>query len=132
MIRNFLRNFMVGRYGPDQLIVALIVLSFVLSIVHGISRFTPILYISYVILALALFRMLSRNISRRRAENDKFIRYWWPIRTKIVQMFSNFKDRKTFKYFSCPSCGNTLRVPRGKGKLQVTCPRCGERFFKKT
>ena len=132
MIRNFLRNFMVGRYGPDQLIVALIVLSFVLSIVHGISRFTPILYISYVILALALFRMLSRNISRRRAENDKFIRYWWPIRTKIVQVFSNFKDRKTFKYFSCPSCVNTLRVPRGKGKLQVTCPKCGERFLKKT
>ena len=132
MIRNFLRNFMIGRYGPDHLNIALIIFSLVLSVIHGISRFTPILYVSYIIIALALFRMLSRNIVRRRAENDKFIRFWWPIRTKITRTFANFRDRKTYKYFSCPSCGNTLRLPRGKGKLQVTCPKCGERFVKKT
>ena len=132
MIRNFLRNFMVGRYGPDHLNIAMIIFSFLLSLVHGITRYTPILYISYLILALALFRMLSRNLPRRRAENDKFIRYWWPIKTKLSRSFANFKDRKTFKYFKCPSCANTLRVPRGKGKLQITCPKCGERFIKKT
>ena len=132
MIRNFLRNFMFGRYGPDHLNIAMIIFSFLLSLVHGITRYTPILYISYLILALALFRMLSRNLPRRRAENDKFIRYWWPIKTKLSRSFANFKDRKTFKYFKCPSCANTLRVPRGKGKLQITCPKCGERFIKKT
>jgi len=132
VIRNFLRNFMVGRYGPDHLNIAMIIFSFLLSLVHGITRYTPILYISYLILALALFRMLSRNLPRRRAENDKFIRYWWPIKTKLSRSFANFKDRKTFKYFKCPSCANTLRVPRGKGKLQITCPKCGERFIKKT
>lgn len=132
MIRNFLRNFMTGRYGPDHLNIAMIIFSFILSLIHGVSGFTPLLYISYVLLALALFRMLSRNISRRRAENDKFIRYWWPIRTKISRTFANIRHRKTYKYFKCPSCGNTLRVPRGKGKLQITCPKCGERFIKKT
>ena len=132
MIRNFLRNFMTGRYGPDHLGVAMIVVSLVLSLVRGITRFEPLVYVSYIILALAVFRMLSRNITRRRSENDKFIRYWWPIRTKFVRAGSNIKHRKTHKFFKCPSCRNTLRVPKGKGRLQITCPKCGERFIKKT
>ena len=132
MIRNFLRNFMIGRYGPDHLNMAMIVFSLVISLVHVITAFTPLMYVSYAILALAIFRMLSRNIYKRRAENDKFIRYWWPLRTKLHRFVSNLRDRKTFKYFSCPSCNNNLRVPKGKGKIQVTCPKCGERFLKKT
>ena len=132
MIRRFLRNFMMGRYGPDHLNVAMIVLSLVLSLVNALAGFAPLMYISYVILALALFRMLSRNITRRRAENDKFIRYWWPVRTKASRTIANIKHRKTYKFLKCPGCGNTLRVPKGKGKLQITCPKCGERFMKKT
>ena len=132
MIRNFLRNFMIGRYGPDHLNIAMIIFSLVLNLLHGILRFAPLTYLSYIILALALFRMLSRNLTRRRSENDKFIRYWWPLRTKIGRSWANIKHRKTHKYFKCPSCSNTLRVPKGKGKLQITCPKCGERFFKKT
>jgi len=132
VIRSFLRNFMVGRYGPDHLNIAMIVFSLVLSLLHAITGFTPLLYISYIIIALALFRLLSRNILRRRAENDKFIRYWWPIRTKLRSAVTKLRDRKSFKYFKCPSCTNTLRVPKGKGKLQITCPKCGERFIKKS
>jgi len=123
---------MIGRYGPDHLNIAIIVFSLVLSLLNGIFRFAPLTYISYAILAYALFRMLSRNLPRRRAENDKFLRYWWPVRTKISRLAANVKHRKTHKYFKCPSCANTLRVPRGKGKLQITCPKCGERFIKKT
>lgn len=132
MIRKFLRNFMRGRYGPDHLSVAMVIISLVLSLLNGILNFAPLLYVSYLILAVMLFRMLSRNITRRRAENDKFIRYWWPVRTKIVRAFKNVKHRKTHRYLKCPGCGNTLRVPKGKGKLQITCPKCGERFIKKT
>jgi len=123
---------MSGRYGPDHLNIAMIIASLVLSLLHGIIGFSPVMYLSYLILALALFRMLSRNIPRRRAENDKFIRYWWPIRTKAVRTIANIKHRSDFKFFSCPGCSNTLRVPKGKGKLQITCPKCGERFIKKT
>jgi len=108
------------------------VLSLVLYLLHGILRFTPIIYISYLLLALSIFRMLSRNMQRRRAENDKFIRYWWPIKTKFGRIKTNIKQKKTHKFFKCPSCRNTLRVPKGKGKLQITCPKCGERFVKKT
>ena len=132
MLRNFLKNVMIGRYGPDHLGVAMIVISLILSITHSFTRVNILLYIAYAIAALALFRMLSRNITRRRAENDKFIRYWWPIKTKISTFISNFKQKKTHKFFKCPSCRNTLRVPKGKGKVQVTCPKCGERFTGKT
>jgi len=132
VIRNFLRNFMIGRYGPDHLGVAMILLSLILSLAQGIAHFLPLLYISYAILALALFRMLSRNISRRRAENDRFIRYWWPVRTKVSRSLKRIKLRKAYKFYKCPGCNNTLRVPKGKGRLQITCPKCGERFFKKT
>ena len=132
MIRNFLRNFMIGRYGPDHLNIAMVITSLVLSLLYSIFQLFPLAVISYIILAFALFRMLSRNIEKRRAENDKFIKYWWPIRTKFSRFFANLRDRKTYKYFSCPGCGNNLRVPKGKGQLQITCPKCGERFMKKT
>jgi len=127
---------MAGRYGPDHLNVAMIVIALVLSLIHAVFRPVPmasiLMYLSYIILALALFRMLSRNIKRRRAENDKFIRYWWPVRTKISRAIANIRYGKTHRFLKCPSCGNTLRVPKGKGKLQITCPKCGERFLKKT
>ena len=132
MFRDFIRRFMTGRYGPDHLNTAMIAVSLVFALLHVILRFLPLTYISYTLFGLALFRMLSRNIYRRRAENDKFIRYWWPVKTKISRAISKYKQRKTHKFIKCPSCGNTLRVPRGKGKLQITCPRCGERFMKKT
>lgn len=120
---NFLRNFMMGRYGPDQLNVALIIASFAFSL--GAAAFSYLIYVSYLLLFLALYRMLSRNIQKRRAENDRFLRFWSPLKQR-------WKNRKTHKYFRCPSCRNTLRVPRRKGRLQITCPKCGERFIKKT
>ena len=132
MIRDFLRNFMYGRYGPDHLNIAMIVVSLVLSLLHGFIGLSLIMYLSYAILAAALYRMLSRNIPRRRAENDVFIRYWWPIKTKANRSMANVRHRKEYKFFLCPSCSNTLRVPKGRGKLQITCPKCGERFIKRT
>jgi len=123
---------MLGRYGPDHLAIALIVLSFIVSLLYAIIGVTALLYISYIIFGIVLFRMLSRNIYRRRAENDKFIRYWWPIRTKIKRRTERIRQRRTHKFFKCPNCKNTLRVPKGKGKLQVTCPKCGTGFMKKT
>jgi DNA-directed RNA polymerase subunit RPC12/RpoP len=132
MIRNFLSRLMIGRNGPDQLAVALIVASLVVGLLTGIVGSAWFRYASYILLALALWRMMSRNISRRRAENDKFIRVWWPIRSKISRYFSGFGDRKAHRFFKCPSCKSVLRLPKGKGKLQITCPKCGERFIKKT
>jgi len=131
-MREYLRKFMLGRYGPDQLGIALIILSFALSLFYAIFAYLPLLLLSYTSFGLVIFRILSRNIYRRRMENDRFIRYWWPIRTKTLRFVANIKQRRTHKLFKCKKCKKTLRVPRGKGKLQVTCPKCGEKFYRKT
>ena len=132
MIRNFLGRLMIGRYGPDQLSTALIVVSIVVSLVLNIIGLPFGSIVSYVFLILALVRILSRNITARRRENDRFLRFWAPLKARVKKFFKKLKGMKTHKFFNCPGCKNTLRVPRGHGKLNITCPRCGERFVKKS
>jgi ribosomal protein S27E len=123
---------MLGRYGPDHLGTAMMLAALVLSLILQVAGFGILIVIPYVLLALMIFRMLSRNINARRRENDRFLRFWGPVRSKIKSRFARLRDRKTHRYFTCPGCRNTLRVPRGRGSLQITCPRCGERFVRKT
>ena len=132
MIRNWLRNFMVGRYGPDQLYFALFFTAIILAIIASITGLGIISVISYLLLIIAFFRLLSKNIYKRRAENDRFLRFWWPVKMWFRNRFSRLKCSKTHCFFRCPGCRNVLRVPRGKGKIQITCPKCGQRFEKKT
>lgn len=90
---------MKGRYGPDHLGIALIILSFVFVIAFAITRLSILTYIAYAIIALVIYRMFSYNLRRRRAENDRFIRYWWPIKTKIKRLLRRIaaKIKKIFK-----------------------------------
>ena len=129
---NWFSNFMMGRYGPDQLSLFTLALSFLFNLIGAIFNLWPLSLLAYLLLILTIFRFLSRNIRKRRAENDKFIKYWWPFKTKAQNFFRRIKDSRKYKFFRCPSCKNRLRVPRGKGKIKVTCPKCGERFQKKT
>ena len=125
-MRRFLRRFMIGRYGPDHLCIAMIVLAFIISLLFALTGNISLLFVSYFIFGLTLFRMFSRNINRRRAENDKFIRYWWPVRMKIKKIIQKIKDKRKYVYYTCPTCKTKLRVPKGKGKIRITCPRCWE------
>ena len=131
-MRSFLHRFMIGRYGPDHLGIAMIILAFTLSLLNVFIWYMPLLWLSYAAFGLTIFRMLSRNITRRRAENDKFIRYWWPIRTKIKNIIRKIKDKRKYVYYKCPTCKTKLRVPKGKGKLRITCPRCWEWLISET
>ena len=132
VIRNWIKNFMTGRYGPDHLGVALMLASIVVSLLSNIPFLSLLFILSYAFLIIAFFRMLSKNITKRRAENDKFLKFWWPVKRKFKLRYEQIKNRKTYKFFRCHSCKNILRVPRGKGKIQITCPKCGERVIKKT
>ncbi|MDR0813270.1 MAG: hypothetical protein LBO63_04630 [Oscillospiraceae bacterium] len=131
MFRNFLQNLFRGRYGPDHLNVALIILVFVLEIIAGFLKIFHLLAIA--VLVIAFLRMFSRNIYARRRENDRFLIYWIPIKTKTKKKYRQFRDRKLFNFYKCPSCGVTLRIPKDKerGRIEITCPKCGERFKKK-
>ena len=131
-MRERFRNFMVGRYGPDQLNVALFIAALILEILGSLFRFFLFSLIAYALLIFAVYRMFSRNIVKRRAENDVFLRYWGPFRHKASGFKERMASRKDYKFFRCPNCKNMLRVPRGKGRIQVTCPKCGERFEKRS
>lgn len=124
---GFIRRFMYGRYGWDQLSFALLLGYFILN---GVRSFTHIRYFSWIAWALALwaiFRFLSRNVTRRRQENSKFMGILQPL-IRWVKMRVTIHCDKEHCYFKCPNCGRYLRVPRGKGKITVTCRNCGISF----
>jgi len=119
-----LRYFMAGRYGTDRLNMVILCAGLAASLLSVISRspqLNMVLFVlSYGLMIWAIFRSLSRNTYKRYQENRKFL-----------QIFGRLKDRQ-HRYFDCPKCHQMVRVPRGKGKIAITCPRCREKFVKKT
>ncbi len=128
MLERF-RAFMYGRNGVDGLNIALSILYLVLSLVLPNNYFINL--ISLIPLGFALFRTFSKNLATRRAENDWFMRHFNKVRTTFTKWNNRLKDT-THCYVKCKNCRQTLRLPKGRGKLQVTCPKCGHRFAKKT
>ena len=119
-----LRNFMAGRYGTDRLNMVILSVGLVASLLSVMIKFAPVnlvlFLLSYGMMFWAIFRCLSRNTYKRYQENRKFL-----------QLTGRMKDRE-HRYFDCPKCRQKVRVPRGKGKISITCPRCREKFVKKT
>ena len=132
MIRSWFSAFMTGRYGPDHLGVVMVICAVILRVASAFKYLGFLSILAYFMILIAIFRMLSRNIQRRRAENDRFITIFWPIRRRAQLFVQRLKNRRSYKFFRCPACGNILRVPRGKGRVKITCPKCGERFERKT
>ena len=125
------REFMMGRYGTDELNLFLVILSAVLLFLSRI-RFMWFLYIiSLLIFFFAFVRMYSRNIAQRHKEKILYLKF----KNKVTAFFrikrDTWKNRKTHKYFRCKRCKASIRVPRGVGKIQVTCPQCRTKFIKK-
>ena len=119
-----LSRFMAGRYGTDKLNMVILGAGFFVCIVCIFVR-VPIVnlvltLLSYGLMFWALFRSLSRNTYKRYEENRRFMR-----------LVDRIKDRE-HRYYSCPRCRQSVRVPRGKGKIAITCPKCKEKFIKKT
>ena len=123
-MRNWFRRFMQGRYGNDKLNMTILwsgvlacVISMVLPWPKGKVFFSAF---SYVCMFWAIFRGLSRNTYKRYQENRKYL-----------SLIDKLKDRE-HRHYNCPRCRQPVRVPRGKGKIAITCPRCKEKFIKKT
>lgn len=129
---NWLRKFMIGRYGPDQLSIAMLFLSLLLSIVLFFFPASVLSYLVYLPFVVFLFRVLSKNIAKRREENNKFLKIWKPVESWFKKKQYQLKNSKTHKYYSCPSCKQSVRVPKGKGKIRIICPKCKVEFIKKT
>ena len=129
--REKLVRFMAGRYGGDQLNNFLLV---IVMLIIAVNMFVG----SYIMVAVymllwgwSIFRMMSRNIYKRQAENVKFLKLWNPVKGWFKLVKNKWRDRKTHKYFRC-SCGAVLRVPKGRGDIVITCPKCKDKISKKT
>lgn len=131
MIRNALRRFMQGRYGTDRLNGFLIAVYLVLLVVHMLTRRPLFYYLSFGLMVWVLFRTLSKNYAARSRENAAFLRWSTPILRWLRLQRTILRD-KDHRYFKCPGCGRQLRVPRGKGNIQISCRGCGTKFNKKT
>ena len=119
------RNFMIGRYGSDKLNTYLLGAGVVLMLIGAMFGGKSALaswcsLLCYVPLIWCIFRMYSRNIQARQREN-----------AAVQNFLSHLKD-KDHRYFRCPRCRQTVRVPRGRGKINIRCPKCSERFIRKT
>ena len=123
-IANGLRRFMMGRYGSDKLNTALLIASIVICLISAIVPLTMVklvaMVLCYGLMFWAISRMFSRDTYKRYQENRKYL-----------QLVERIKDRQ-HRYYDCPRCRQQVRVPRGKGKISITCPKCKEKFIKKT
>lgn len=123
-LRAGLRHFMEGRYGTDKLNMAILLTglacSLLSSLLPGAVAKLTFTTVSYAFMFLAIFRTFSRNIYKRYEENRKFLLF-----------FQKLKD-KDHRYYNCPRCHQQVRVPKGRGKISITCPKCREKFIKTT
>lgn len=123
-LSNAMRRFMTGRYGTDKLNMMLLGMGLVISLAAMFIRHMwvnlSLTALSYSLMSWVIFRTLSRNTYRRYRENRAYLRF-----------LERIKDR-SHRYYKCPRCRQSVRVPKGKGKIAITCPRCKEKFIKKT
>ncbi len=131
-IRYKLAQFMQGRYGVDNLSRFLFGLLLVYLVVTMFLPFRFSSVISGILLVLLYYRTFSRNIPKRYEENQKFLR----LRDRFTSRFRNFRSdwaqRREFHIYNCPNCRQRIRIPKGKGRIMVRCPRCGHEFEKRS
>ena len=131
MRERFMR-FMMGRNGMDDICRFLMVVWFILWFLQLFVRIPFLSLISFIILIYMYFRMFSRNVPKRFQENERFLRFKNRFTRKFRSRKSQMEQRKTHHIYKCPTCKQKIRIPRGKGRICITCPKCKTEFVKKS
>lgn len=135
-MREKIQRFMIGRYGVDDLGRVLSGTVLVCFLISMFSFLVPVFAIFYwigiALMIYSFFRMFSRNTSKRYAENQKFLNWRYQGVVKRNQAKTRFAQRKIYRFYKCPQCSQKVRVPKGKGKICITCPKCRTEFVKKS
>lgn len=129
-------RFMQGRYGADTLSKFLLICGLVVVLLSSFSSRDSIRMFFYILgwalIIYCYYRMFSRNTTKRYAENQAFLARTYKGRCYFQKQKELMKQRKLYHIYTCPGCKQKIRIPRGKGKIEVRCPKCGETFVKKS
>lgn len=135
-MREKLQRFMVGRYGVDELSKVLNISVFVclfLSLLSGWkSVFSVFYWVGLAFLIYNCYRMFSKNVTKRYEENQKYVNFRYQQTVKHNAAKKRFAQRDVYRFFKCPGCKQWVRVPKGRGKICITCPKCKVEFVKRS
>lgn len=136
-MREKFEKFMRGRYGVDQLNKFLMGLALALIVIAifipGRNSLASLLDTAGLLLIVyAYYRIFSRDVSKRYQENQKFLAKTENIRRRLRREKNIMTQRKEYHIYTCPQCKQKIRIPRGKGKIEISCPKCGTKFVKKS
>lgn len=152
--RDKFTNFMYGRYGVDQLSRFMLVVIFILCVLSLFVRGSFMSFLILLLIILTYYRMFSKNIYKRAAENEKYLKFIGKFKRNgngynggyqnnygnyqnnygggYTGSRANTQDRKNYKYFKCPTCSQKIRIPRGYGKIEIRCPKCSTKFIRRS
>ena len=132
IMRRRFQDFMAGRYGTDELTRFMMWICVACLFLNMFTRWRIFHGLAIVLIILSYVRMLSRNYSKRNAENQKYLNATRDLRMRFAKMKNRAAQSKDFHIYKCPSCGQKIRIPRGKGKIRITCPKCRTEFEKRS
>ena len=131
-MKERMQRFMAGRYGNDQLNQFIFIVAIISMVLEIITRQSLFYTLTLVLLILAYVRVFSRNINKRYEENMKFLQEKDAILNKFRKQKYYAAQRRNFHIYTCPQCKQKIRIPKGKGKISITCPKCRTSFIKKS
>ncbi len=135
-LKQRMLNFMQGRYGVDQLSGFLIWTAVIIAVITMFVRIPVLQIVTWVMIIYAYVRIFSKQINKRYAQNQKFLDATWGIRKFFADIRYRIKYGKQttepYHIYKCRKCGQKIRVPKGKGKIMITCPKCKYQFKKKS
>lgn len=143
-MRNRFQQFMYGRYGMDQLNRFMSTVALIILVIAAFIRNPVIELIAVALLIWCYYRMFSKNISKRAAENQKYMNFRYRavcffkqgrngnFAQKQAQRRMHHEQKKIYRFYACPNCSQKVRVPKGKGKICITCPKCKTEFVKRS
>lgn len=131
-IRNKMQNFMTGRYGTDQLSRLYLWITMACLVVSLFTKLSVFYAIGIGFLIYAYYRMFSRNVAKRYAENQKYLNWRYGLAVNKNKRKVQREQKKIYRFYKCPGCRQKVRVPKGKGKLVITCPKCHMEFIRKS
>ncbi|MDY4617615.1 MAG: hypothetical protein SO445_07900 [Lachnospiraceae bacterium] len=131
-MRERMQGFMAGRYGTDQLSKLILWISLACLAVSMFTRLNVFYILGLVLLIYTYYRMFSRNVAKRYAENQKYLNWRYGFAVRRNKRKVHWEQRKIYRFYKCPQCRQKVRVPKGKGKVAITCPKCRMEFVRKS